>query len=292
MWNATEFLEDYNIPYSRKSKHTRQGWVGIQCPMCNDHSDHGGFNLRSGYYYCWRCGWHKIEDVISRLIKVSGNEAFSIYRRYEGHSKIVGHLNRERAEKVVPIGDSLSSIHRKYLERRGFNPDYISEKYKVRGTLETGNSWKFRVIIPFFYEKEIVTYQGRSVVEGKEPRYLNLENEKSIIPAKEILYNLDNATGNKVILVEGIFDCWRMGDGAVASMGVEMTDKQLEHLLKFKKVFILFDNEPQAQKNASQVGTMVSSMNIDVELLFLNHRKDPSELTDEEADEIKKELKI
>ena len=51
--------------------------------------------------------------------------------------------------------------------------------------------------------------------------------EKSVVNYKDILYNMDRVQGEKVVVVEGITDVWRMGDGFVASFGTTLTSAQI-----------------------------------------------------------------
>jgi len=49
-FDVEQFLYDYSVSYTTSGKNVSQGWIGVQCPFCDDHSSHGGFNINEGYY--------------------------------------------------------------------------------------------------------------------------------------------------------------------------------------------------------------------------------------------------
>jgi DNA primase len=113
-----------------------------------------------------------------------------------------------------------------------------------------------------------------------------------VIHHKHILYNLDTVKSS-MIIVEGIFDVWRIGDGAVASFGITYTLEQiiLITLIKPSRVFIMFDSEPQAQRNAEKLGSALSSLGMKTEVITPSHG-DPCDLTDSEVLSLRKEFDL
>jgi DNA primase len=79
-------------------------------------------------------------------------------------------------------------------------------------------------------------------------------------------------------------------------MGTELTESQIKLLQeRFKKVFILFDNEPEAQKKARKFGLQLSSIGIDIEVVNAYEdfgKNDMGECSRKEIEIIKKELEI
>ena len=185
------------------------------------------------------------------------------------------------------------------MRNRGFDVDYLQNKYHIRGGGIVGK-WANRIIIPIWYKGVLVSWTGRSILpkeyikKHKIPRYKNLSIEQSVVNPKDIFFNLDNSTGDSVILVEGPMDVLKMGDNTICSLGTSVTDEQILFLKnRYKKIFICFDNEPSAQTHGREVGINLSSTGASVELVNICepfNKNDPGELTYEEVNEIKKEL--
>lgn len=135
-----------------------------------------------------------------------------------------------------------------------------------------------------------MTYLGRTLVGHSIP-YRNLPDEKSTLPAKHCLYGYDDIfPGSNVVIVEGPIDRWKMGKGAVSTLGIMWTKAQVA-LLKDKKpnkVFILYDNEPQAQIQAEKLAAEIWFA--PCEIITLEGVKDPGELTIEEGRKFMREL--
>lgn len=294
MWLAKEFLKDYNIFYWTEGKNIQKGWVGITCPFCNDNSNHGGFNLEKGYYNCWRCGGKQLETVIMKLIDVDYHEAKRIKDIYT-YTKI-NNIEEKRQEinwnkKIkIPGTENLKGIYRKYLEYRNFDPVYIERKYKVRNGDITGK-WCGYIIIPFIYKNKLVTFQGRDVTGKNKIRYKQANKEERILNYKNYLYNIDNTTYQNVIVVEGVFDVFRMGDNTVATLGSGITREQENILKKYKRVYFLFDDEVAIQK-AEKTANKLAILGVDTEIVEIRKDKDPAEFTEQEVKYIKKELLV
>ena len=117
---------------------------------------------------------------------------------------------------------------------------------------------------------------------------------ESIIPAKEILYNLDNCNENYIIIVEGVFDVFRIGDNSASTFGMKYSHKQISILAEnYETVIIMFDNEKQAQKQARKLGAELSMLGVNV--LIDNYLaecgvKDAGELTSKQVLEYKARL--
>ena len=190
-------------------------------------------------------------------------------------------------------------MERKYLRERNFNPKLLHNKYKVVGGGITGD-WKYRIIIPLIINGKIISWTGRSILEKSKlkelniPRYKNLSIEESVINPKECLFNLDHAKNKTVVLTEGAFDVMRLGDDFICSFGTSLTQSQIKELkMRYEKIFIMFDNEPEAQEKAKKYGMMLSSVGVDVEIVDAYsdfNKNDGGELNDEEVKIIRKEL--
>jgi len=188
----------------------------------------------------------------------------------------------------VPLGTSeLKDVHRTYLQGRNFDVDYLITKYGLKATGLMG-FYKLRIFIPIFYNNTMVSYQCRDITNKHEAKYLPCQKEFEVIHHKHTLYNIDNAKGSTCIVVEGVIDAWRLGDGAVATFGTSTTVEQ--HFLiasRFKKAVILFDKEKVAQQKARNIGIQLEGLGVEARIAQLNEHKDPAEIPDGEVDDIK-----
>lgn len=297
--NFIKLFEDYKINYSTK---VNKGWVNITCPYCDDKTFNGGFNVSGDYYHCWKCGGHLFRNALSKVLLIPLDNIDDVIKNYQGRESILYRLNDKKIPKASILelpSNSFTTEERKYLLNRNFSPRILKNKYGVVGGGISGK-WKFRIIIPLIVGGRIVSWTGRSILpkekinELKIPRYKNLSIEESVINPKNILFNLDNATGDEVVLTEGAFDVMRLGDGFICSFGTELTQEQIFEIKnRFKKIYIMFDNEIEAQKKARKFGLQLSSIGLDVEIVDAYSdfgKNDGGELNEKEVKIIRKEL--
>jgi hypothetical protein len=298
MFNAIQFLKDYHIQYWEEGKNVSPGWVNIRCIFCEDDSNHLGFNLEKGSVNCWKCGGHSLDYTVSKLLGISKRKAEQLIFEYNEPGVIKTKLRSaslQNVKSVTPPGSSLSKFHKQYLQGRNFKPDLLEKKYQLTGTgmseFWEGLLFELRVIIPIIYQGQIISFQGRDITDKQTIRYKGCPLDKCVMNYKEVLYGIDNIQGNRIGVVEGILDQWRMGDGFVCSFGSSMTSGQLNLLRNYEHIFFLFDPEREAQEKAKKYACELSALGKNVELIKLQVR-DPAELKPEEAEYIKRELRI
>lgn len=274
------------------------GWVNIACPFCpdGDPSWHLGMNVSSSYFSCYRCNFKGPPwKVIARYEKCSSSQARIIQENFSSGILTPSAWSSTKpvdySKKVLPelLEPTLPTCHRRYLESRGFDPRRIVPEYDLRGVHQFGK-YAWRIIAPIVVDGHIVNFVARDVSGVADNRYLACPDEQAILPRNEILYNIDTVR-DSVIVVEGVTDVWRMGPGAVAVLGVRFTDAQVNLLArkKLKRAVILFDGEPAAADRARQLAWNLSGIVPDVEVALLPEG-DPGDLSDEEAQQIKREL--
>jgi hypothetical protein len=291
MFNTIKFLADYNIPYWAEGKNVTQGWVNIQCPFCDDSSNHGGFSPE-GIYNCWKCGKHYIEEVIQNLLNISARKARSTYYKYQVGGSVRPSLQKRSDQpKVLPLDfppgtGPLLPQHRKYLYKRGFESYSLEKDWNLKGTAHLGN-YKWRIVAPIYHQQQLVSWQARDITNKSKYKYLNCKLEDTIRPHKHCLYGLDKVPGDKIIIVEGITDVWRLGFGSVATFGIGYTWEQFSLMIQFAKCYILFDTGEDAQDRADELAHKLSTFKQEVEILEIE-KGDPAELPNEEAQEIMK----
>ena len=299
------YFEDRNISYSTEGKNVTEGWVNIECPFpfCNDPSNHLGINLESKLFSCWACGekggmdrliqelepcsWSKSQVILSQFQENPYKDVPLDVKYPETGSKTV--RSRDMKDILSPFMDQFPKMHLNYLKSRDFDPEILIPKYRLKACYNTGK-YKFRIIAPVIMDSEIVSFVGMDVTRQAKIPYKNASDSESIIPIKSCLYNLDNASvatlgkkvtkeqinllirhGNEtVILVEGITDVWRIGNGLRIGHGT-------------KRVYLLPDSD--AYYDWKILAIEIAPLFDTVELIKLNSG-DPENLRENALKEI------
>jgi hypothetical protein len=285
-----QLLNDYNIPTSTGGKNWQQGWIQVCCPFCNDSGFHGGFNIAGNYYNCWKCGGHGVPDTIVNLLGIGLQESLRLIKQYKSESGQQTIIKKKAQAKEIewPANcHELQARHIKYLEDRKFNSSKIMWKWKIKGTGPIG-PYKFRIIIPIYFNGKLVSYQGRDITGRSDLRYKACPIEKEVIHHKHIVYGIDHVTNKKAIIVEGVFDVWRLGYGAVSTFGTEVTNEQVLLLAsRLDVAYTLFDDK-NASKKADSLSNRLIALGVEVYEIEDIGAEDPAELSDLEAKRLMK----
>ncbi len=283
------YLDDRGISYSESGKNISSNWLGTSCPFCEDGSTHLGINLQSKNISCFRCGIRgSIIKFIQEIDHVSKAKAYQTLEQFQDHSySYLDAPQRKVTEDEVkfPKGSSknFAGTFLNWFSSRNFNADEIIKKYALQCCHLIGD-FKFRVIAPVYYQRELITYTGRDITGKSDLRYKHCPIEQSKIPIKNCLYNLDTVR-DRVIIVEGITDVWRIGDECVATFGTQYTKEQIALLTGIKKAFVLYDAD--APVAAEKLGNDLSSIIPYVEVITLQ-TGDPADLSPIDAIRLKK----
>jgi len=296
--NIIKFCEDYHIEMAPQDhKHAGAGWVNVVCPFCSGNPGfHLGFDVTKNYFRCWRCGYHPITKVIQKLTGVNKHEAYRILKIYGGRvtapkSKII---KIKRKKFKYPFGtDILQNNHKRYLEKRKFDPDKLEYEWDLLGTgpaaLLDGIDYSHRILAPIYYQNKIVSFQTRAITNKTGVKYLACPKPREEIHHKHILYGMDKVSGKVVVLVEGITDVWRLGPGAVACFGIGWKLQQRKLLTQnFDRIIILFDDDPQARKEAT--GLMMETGFRGKNIIKHTIEGDPGGMSQDDADHLMKDL--
>uniref|UniRef100_A0A6M3IJ29 Putative primase n=1 Tax=viral metagenome TaxID=1070528 RepID=A0A6M3IJ29_9ZZZZ len=301
-FDLTSYLDDREVSYVREGKNVTANWIEIKCVFCfSDPSEHLGINLASKMFNCWRCG---SKGDIVKLIQTIDNCSFKqvvitlkTFQDYYSFKELKQDIRRRSPnENILPSGITKKFTDEaiSFLEDRDFDFEMLTRKYDLYYTGHLGK-YNFRILIPIYLEGRIVNFTCRRIMEDKKVnKYMHCSNEEAIIPVKELFYNSDRIFGDRAIIVEGPGDVWRLGDGALASFGIEVSPHQLFFLKRLvndkglKKLFVLFDAEDLAQKRALDLATKISTF-CDVEKLELDEG-DPGGLSNEEVKKLRKEI--
>lgn len=297
-FDARQYLSDLSIQTWTSGKNVRQnppGWINIQCPLaCGDNTNHGQFappGWSGAPYLCWKCGNHSLEPVIQAIEGIGYLDACKRVRQYTIDVRLPIQVAKPREPGLLqlPLGThKMGNNHKEYLRRRRFDPDELERKYNLLGTGPAGHL-PHRIVIPIFHRRRMVSWQARDITDRAELRYISAGPDKEEIRHKNILYNLDNCQGRSIMVVEGITDVWRFGDGCCATFGTKVRLAQVRLLAEYSRVFFVYDGEAQAQALARKLCRALSGMGVQAENVLLDGG-DPGDMEQDEAQKLKNEL--
>jgi hypothetical protein len=296
-FNIQSYLDHQGIPYKDSGDNVSSGWLGIECPFCpdGDHEKHLGINLTSKAISCWRCGTTgTVLKLIKRLERGSISESIKKFTEGELHDP---HIDDSFPTSRIAIDrellryseDKLSDTHKAWLESRDFDPEHIFQKYRLKCFGPVGR-YKLRLLIPFYRNDYMITFTTRDVTGLAKVPYIHCDKKDSVVDPKRYLYNIDTVK-DTAIVVEGPTDVWRMGDGTVATMGIQYIAEQL-YLLKVKQVrrlFLIYDFERYAQYAAEWLAYSASTFIPEVEIYELSEG-DPADLKQQDVESLRREI--
>ena len=282
-------LSKHRIPFGIGGSHrnVRDGWIGIDCPWC----DLGGSKYYLGIHpdtlaaTCWRCGPKRLGDVLARLLRIPLHQAITLLGEVPKSPRIVfkAPLRRGVLEHPQSLGP-LSEPHLGYLQGRGFDPVVLERLWGLRGIgLAPRLGW--RLWIPIHLDGEVVSWTSRAIGNKTNARYINAKPEQEAVPIKFLLYGIDYVR-HTMIVCEGPADVWRIGPGAIAVMGLQVTQEQMELIGNVPRRIVCFDNEPAAQKRAGELCRTLECFSGATANVCLK-ANDPGEADEEEVSELR-----
>ena len=296
------YLSNRGIPYSdHNHKNVAYGWISITCLFCSDTSNHLGINLESNTISCWKCNvTGTVIKLIMKIERCSFSDAILASRNFT-HTLTSINQNGYLIPKIYTqdfnfqsVSQSSSEalqIHTDFLKQRRYDPETVTKKYKLHFCGPAHRKYPSKLVIPYLLNYKPVTFQVRDCTGLAESPYKACPKNKSIVQVKHTLYNIDNARKDTVIVVEGIFDTWRIGDGAVATSGTKYTSDQVLMLRNFRRVFVIFDDEPEAENLGRSLCKELSAAGVEhTEQVMLDGGKDPDDLSEQDVKCLKKEL--
>lgn len=293
-----QIYKDFGVVYfTEGKKHCRPGWVNVECPFCKGNFGyHLGFHIDDEYYVCYRCGWHPVVKTLSSLLRLNENEIYPIIKIYGAVLRKSEKKGVFKKEFVFPSNtEPLSIRHKRYLEKRGYDPIQLEKEWKLMGTNVfsklDGIDYKHRIIIPFYWNGQVVSFDSRDITGKTDKRYNACPKERELIEHKRIVYGNQEKWSEYGICVEGPTDVWRFGPKAFCTSGIKYTAKQLEIIsLAFKRVFIVYDDDPQAvvqaRKLKSELGLRMGKGKVE----RISIEGDPGSMKQSEADYFVKQL--
>jgi len=297
-FDAETFMSENNIAYAEQVSNVGSDWIGVEtCPMCGAGNFHFAINKESKLGSCWVCAENcSPPKMIMLMLDTDWSTSYKILNKYS--EKVIQHMPRKNADLVKYPSDimDLNKSGKAYLKKRMFNPETIEKEYGVKQTgpvsyLKAGGlkiDFRFRLMIPMYMNHELISYTARAIGKN-ETRYQNPNIEACKITPSSAVYNIDSVK-NKCIIVEGVTDVWRMGKEVVSLQGVKYTPKQVRFLAekRLEKTFVMYD--PNAEKEALKLANSLSGLCGEINIVTLQTKCDPAELSDFEALKIKHQL--
>ena len=294
-FDVLAYLQATHVAYWESGKNVGKGWVGLSCVYCHDDHNHLGINLDHKHFSCWKCNAKgSVLRLIQDMERIGLHEAISRVEEFETAlpTEIADRTRlSEKGIGILPVGCSrvLTVGQEHYLTKRRFNAGNLVREWGLMSGPQTG-PWAYRVIIPVHFRGELVTWIGMDTVSKSQVKYKAAPVEESYIPTSELIYGVDHVR-DVAVVVEGTTDVWRLGKGAIALLGMNLTHHKINQLLqlKAKKFYVMLDGEELAIKNAHILAKTLSLAGKQVEVLELDEG-DPDNLTGEQAQQLRTEL--
>jgi len=285
-FQVLQWLQSVRYPYAHEGKNISKSkdWIGIPCPFCitPDHSYHCGINLYAKTIKCWRCGTKgTIIKLVMKLQRVNFNDAAMTITRFSRKSQLdtqVEHHNKKQFKLPLGTYDEILEPQRKYLIDRNFDPEFIQKKYGIKsiGPISTPG-FANRILIPYFYGNQIVTYTSRDITNNNErERYRTCPEDIAIMNVDQLLYNI-HTIRDIAVIVEGPTDVWRMGDNFAAMGSLVWNSERLILLKQCKQVFVWPDSGNREKNLWSILAHSIATIVPDVRFVELSEG-DPGDL--------------
>jgi len=291
MTDILQLFKDFNIPHQTEGhKHCRPGWVNTACPFCSGNPGlHLGATLDGKIFYCWRCGWHAADKAVAGLLKIPIHKAKQLLIEYVGLFTPTEQTKKKirlKSFKFPSDTGSLEKRHLAYLESRNFDAKKLVKDWNLQATgpisILDKTNYSHRILAPVYWQDEVVTFQARDITNKNDKKYLACPTERELMHHKHIIYGKQEKWKDTGICVEGITDVWRIGFDAFATFGIKYTPQQLRLIAQtFKRVPVLFDDDPQAKIEANKLVAELRFRNVDS--FRVDITGDPGELTEQET---------
>ena len=294
MTNEDKLIRIFNengITFWTSGKNVSEGSINVQCPFCNDHSNHCGIFKDTLIYHCWRCeATGQIATLLEKLLNISYRDCVRLIQssNLDFKTNILDQINQriigsetyedndiEVTEIALPKFAELISYSTKslllnsYLKRRKISLDTLI-RYNCR-ICEVG-PYMHRMIIPVYYGGQIVSYQGADLTGKADIKYMTAPND-----INNYLYNFDNVA-ETMILVEGVLDAWRLEDNVCASFGTSLTNVQRDLIEAKKPNTLIFCWDSDAYWKAKKQAKYFELTIKNVKVIKLPTGEDPDSL--------------
>ena len=254
----------------QKFKKVKPNLYNFRCPICGDSQKNK--SKTRGYLYavkadmnfrCHNCGASMTLSNFIKKIDTNIHKQYIFDRFKEGKSGKGTVVEEPKFNFEVPQFNpkldlpkaSTNPLAKKYLDSRKLNPDkfYYTDKFKawsnsLKRTFDSVQYDEPRIIIPLFYQKTLVGFQGRSLGPSKVKYITVMINDEA-----PKIYGLDNIRRDAPVFVtEGPFDSTFIrnsiamcgADGNVGKWGISTP------------VWV-YDNEPRSKEITTRISQTI-----------------------------------
>ena len=261
-----------NLVSSRfqKFKKIKHNLYNFRCPICGDSQKNK--NKARGYLYqvknntnfkCHNCGVNISFNNFLKQIDPVVYKQYTFEKFKEGHTgknftaeEPVFEFEAPKFKAKLDLPKASTNFEaKKYLESRKLNPDnyYYTEKFKewtnsLRQTFDSTDKDEPRIIIPLFYQNNLVGFQGRALGPSKV-KYITIMLDDD---APKI-YGLDEIKKSETVYItEGPFDSTFIrnsialcgADGDITKWGI-------------RDCVWVYDNEPRNSEILSRISRVI-----------------------------------
>ena len=255
-----------------KFKKVKPGLYNCRCPICGDSKRNKSkargyfYNVKNNTNYkCHNCGVNLSFNNFLKQVDPNLHRQFSIEKFKDGKTgknftteepKFYFEKPKFNAKLNLPKATE-NETAKKYLESRKLNPDkfYYTDKFKswVNSIKHTFDDLKYdepRIVIPLFYKKELIGFQGRTLGSSLV-KYITIMLDED---APKI-YGLDEIKEDETIhITEGPFDSTFIpnsialcgADGDVSKWGI-------------RDCVWVYDNEPRNSEILSRISRVIET---------------------------------
>lgn len=254
-----------------KFKRVKQGLYNFRCPVCGDSQKNK--SKARGYIYavksnanfkCHNCGASMSLNSFIKKLDTTLHKQYTLEKFKEGHAggrnfvtdepKFVFEKPKFVQRIVLPLCSEVE-VARTYLQNRKIDPTkfYFAENFDEFVRTFKGVDYSYmgkesRIIIPLYYKKNLIGFQGRSVKPNKI-KYITvmLNNDAPKI------YGLDTiTTKSPIYIVEGPFDSTFV-ENSVAMCGSDVDIGSFD----WSDYIWVLDNEPRNREIVNRVSKLI-----------------------------------
>ncbi len=256
----------------QKFKRVKSNLYNFRCPICGDSQKHK--NKARGYLYdvknntnfkCHNCGASMSLNNFLKQVDPVLHKSYTLEKFKEGHTgrnfvvdePVFKFETPKFKKKLELLKASENPRSAGYLIARRLNPDdfYYAKHFKrfanrMKPTFDSENNDEERIIIPLYYKKNLIGFQGRALGPSKV-KYITVMLDDD---APKI-YGLDNIrTDAPVFVTEGPFDSTFIPN-AIAMCGA---DADVSRWGIDNPVWI-YDNEPRNREITNRISKTIDA---------------------------------
>ncbi len=256
-----------------------------------DRNPSASLNYRKLAYRCFVCGGGSLLWFVSAVrhsTSVSAlqwiqTSAQTSDQSSESISDFMRFLDEQYHPQKVSASAPIPHYSTRILEQWKGVPEYVTAQRGI--PLSTAEHFHVgldrlaqRVVIPHFWQKQLVGWTTRRLADDGTPKYLHSPQ----FPKSNTIFNFQ-PFGVSVVVESpfSVLSKWHLNPSIQATFGAAVTKGQLIHLSKCSGVILAFDNDPAGWKATREVGEYLQSYT-DVAVLENPWKADVADLSDED----------